>query len=84
MKTERQEEELEAALEQEESKETQEEAKAPQRNTLSSDVLKYLQKRVKKQQPELADLQTALEDAVAPPAPVDELEALRQRFNKLK
>jgi len=86
VKTEMQEEELEAALEEEESKETPEEVKPPQRNTLSANVLKYLEKRMKKPQSDELDLQKALEEVVAPaePAPVDELEALRQRFNKLK
>lgn len=87
MKTDKQEETLEAELELEERKEAAEESKAPHRNTLPTNVLKYLEKRMKKQHPEeLLDLQAALEEAVAPsePEPVDELEALRQRFNKLK
>lgn len=85
MKTDNQEETLEAELEEEERKEAAEESKSPQRNTLSANVLKYLEKRMKKQSPEeLPDLQAALEEVVPPREPVDELEALRQRFNKLK
>lgn len=76
--TQKQEDELEAELEQEERKQ-------PVRNTLPADVLKYIAKRMKKDEPDVqTELRDRLEELVAPKEPVDELEALRQRFNKLK